>query len=289
MKRIMAAALLCMTCVLGWSQEPGFAEPNTQLNPTSELSSSRKTRPRRSDGVKSPPANPFKTPNARDMAEMMGGMGGMMGGMEEMSGMGGGDGMDMGEMEMEMMGMMGGMGMGIEPDPEIKFRQGLQRAIRALRGAKTDEERTALKGYVKTALQERYMRMIQSRRKDLENLKAKINRLEADLSRRESAAKRVIEVQMQSVELASEGLLELGELGGAGAMGAGGGTMGAGGVGAPGIGPGGMSGMGLGGGMGGMDGSVGSGSGGSGSGMGGMGAADMEGGFGGGLGGTGSN
>ena len=138
----------------------------------------------------------------------MGGMMGGMGGMEDMADAMGG-GMDMG---MGGGGMDGMMGADFEPDPEQVFRQGLQRAIRALSKARNDEQRDILKGYVKKALEERYARMINSRRQELDRLKAQISKLEQDLVRRESAAKRVIEVQMQSVELASEGLLEFGEL-----------------------------------------------------------------------------
>ncbi|MEM8669589.1 MAG: hypothetical protein AAGG48_18830 [Planctomycetota bacterium] len=150
---------------------------------------------------KQKPGNPFRVPTNPGLRS-----GGGAPGMD----MGMGDMADFDDME-EMFGY-GAMGSTGAFDPEDFFRRALQRAIRGLREAENDDDRTTIKGYIKTALEERYSRMIKKRREDLEGLKAKIQKLEQDLKRRESAAKRVIEVQMQSVELASEGLLELGEL-----------------------------------------------------------------------------
>ncbi len=92
------------------------------------------------------------------------------------------------------------------------FRLGLQRAIAALQKAKTEQEKQVLQGFVRKALSERYDRMISSRQEDLNKLKKKIAKLESDLKRREAAKDRVIQLQLQSVQLAAEGLLELNEL-----------------------------------------------------------------------------
>ena len=144
-----------------------------------------------------------------DSEGMMGMMGmGGMGDMAEMSGME--------EMSDMMGGMMGGMmGAPSRDNAERVFQRGLQRAIIALGKAKTDRERETLRGYVRQALDERYRKMISARQKELDRLSASVARLKADLKRREHAKDRVIEVQMQSVQLAAEGLLQLGELSGA--------------------------------------------------------------------------
>ena len=98
------------------------------------------------------------------------------------------------------------------PSHDDRFRIGLQKAITALKKAKSDQERKALEGFIVQAFSDRYDRIIASRKKDLERLKKQIASLEQDLSRREAAKSRVIQVQLQSVQLAVEGVLELNEL-----------------------------------------------------------------------------
>jgi hypothetical protein len=146
--------------------------------------------------------NPFAQPPRRGAAMGLGGgMEGMgTGGMEEM----------MADMEMDT-----GMGMGMEYTeilPDELFRRGLQRAIHSLKNAKSDEEGDALRGYVRAAFSERYDKMIVDRKRDVAKLKKSIAKLEQDLKRREFAKERVVQLQLQSVQLAAEGLLDLGDL-----------------------------------------------------------------------------
>lgn len=172
---------------------------------------------------KSKVPNPFEEKPRGGGYGMMGAGGGdmegMMGGMEEMTdegmGMEMGYGMGMGD----DMGMGPG-GAGFSQDQQ--FRRGLQRAIQLLQQAKTDNEKETLRDYVREAFDDRYAKMIASRKRDLERLKRSVAKLESDLKRREAAQQRVVEVQMQSVQLAAEGLLELGEL--RGGLGGGGGS-----------------------------------------------------------------
>jgi hypothetical protein len=154
--------------------------------------------------------NPFAQPPRRGAAMGLGGgMEGMgTGGMEEM----------MADMEMDTgmdMEMDTGMGMGMEYTeilPDELFRRGLQRAIHSLKNAKSDEEGDALRGYVRAAFSERYDKMIVDRKRDVAKLKNSIAKLEQDLKRREFAKERVVQLQLQSVQLAAEGLLDLGDL-----------------------------------------------------------------------------
>ena len=88
--------------------------------------------------------------------------------------------------------------------------------------AKSEKEREVLHGYVRTAFSDRYDKLIADRKKDLEKLKQSVARLDSDLKRREAAKDRVVQLQLQSVQLAAEGLLELGELRGVSAGGVGG-------------------------------------------------------------------
>ena len=125
------------------------------------------------------------------------------------------------DMEMEMDDMMddmgmGGMGMGATSPTrsikEAKFRSGLQRAIAALSKSKSDDEKAVLRGHVRDAFEKRYDETMASRKKDIDRLRKSIARLESDLQRRVAAKDRVIQLQLQSVQLAAEGLLDLGDL-----------------------------------------------------------------------------
>lgn len=153
--------------------------------------------------------NPFKPQPSEAMMSGMDMMGMMMG--EESyddAGMGG-EGY---EMDMEMGMGMGGPGMmaGMPSSAaESQFRRGLKQAIRKLREAKDQDVKATLMLYVQEAFQKRYDESIQNRRKELNRIKQRIVELEEDLARREAARDRVLTVQMQSVRLAGEGLIDL--------------------------------------------------------------------------------
>lgn len=224
--RMLLTAMLCVTALTLFAQQPvlddlfggdgGGVDVSEGIGATPPAGANNTQRP---GNAETPPVNPFEAA-AEAMEGGRMGMGMDMGMEMDMDGMDEGygmmDGGGGGPEEMMMGGMGGMMGGGMMgeyiPDPEQVFQRGLQRAIRSLRNAENDEQKTALKGYIKTALEQRYTRMIDMRRKELDRLKAQISKLEQDLKRREAAKKRVVEVQMQSVELASEGLLELGDL-----------------------------------------------------------------------------
>jgi hypothetical protein len=129
--------------------------------------------------------------------------GGMMGAMDEGmdSSMDSGMGMEMGGMS----GMGGGSGIA-ESD---LFRERMKIAIKRLRDAKTDAEKTQLMNFTETALQTRYDQMIEKRKTEIMQLKESIAKLEVDLERRATAKDRVVKLQMQSAVLAAEGLLDL--------------------------------------------------------------------------------
>ncbi len=133
--------------------------------------------------------------------------GGMMGAMDEgmaMS-MGGMSAMSMEATDMAM-GAMGGSSS--IPESEL-FRARMKIAIKRMRDAKTDAEKSQLMSFTETALQTRYDQMIEKRKTEITQLKASIAKLEADLERRAAAKDRVVKLQMQSAVLAAEGLLDL--------------------------------------------------------------------------------
>ncbi|MGB7328632.1 MAG: hypothetical protein WBD31_27390 [Rubripirellula sp.] len=143
------------------------------------------------------------------------------------------DGMEMGGMGMDVdMGM--GMSMEVEqlPDQDELFRANLPRAIEMLKEAKTPENKSTLQGYIREAFEQRYDRMMSQRQKDIERLRNSLAELESDLKRRTAAKDRVVQLQLQSVQLAAEGLLQLDDLQGIGrgSEGYGGGDMGYGGM-----------------------------------------------------------
>ncbi len=185
--RNFASIVLVFTATTVWAQER-----ETQSNP--------------SDAIAAEQSRAGKIPNPFDAGGLGGGMEMMdsgMGDVEEMMGAA----MDMG------MGGMGGMGMGMGGMSGVdRFQLGLQRAIKMLGNAKTESHRTVLQGYIRDALETRYEDIIAKRRKDLERLKRSVAELEDELNRREAAKDRVVGVQMQSVQLAAEGLLNLTDL-----------------------------------------------------------------------------
>ncbi|MFK8111044.1 MAG: hypothetical protein AB8B91_02515 [Rubripirellula sp.] len=152
--------------------------------------------------------NPFERvyeAEGMEMSEMdMGGMG-----MDSMGGMEG-----MADMDMGMgMGMGGDMGMGMAAsDPDYQFRQGLQRAIRMLQQSKAESQKETVRGYIRSAFESRYDRMMANRKQELDQLRKGIEKLERELQRRTAAKERVVQLQLQSVQLAAEGLLEAGDL-----------------------------------------------------------------------------
>lgn len=149
--------------------------------------------------------NPFDDLANGEGGMMGGGMGGMMGmGMAEAGNYPGGYGAGM---EMDSYGDMGMGGAGVSP--EENFRLALRKAISKLSSSQSDEEKASLMRYTQDALQQQYDKMIQRRRDELNRLKQSLAKLETDLQKREAAKDRVIKLQMQTVTLAAEGLLDL--------------------------------------------------------------------------------
>ncbi len=189
---------------------------DTPIAADSDDNEPRTARTQRRSGKKTVP-NPFDLPSegggygamdmmmGEDMGDMMDmeeGMGGMEMGMEDEMGMGS---MGMGYGGGEMYGDGGDS----TSPADRRFQIGLQRAIQALRNSKSEADQKALLDFVRQAFQNRYDESIQSRRKQLNQIKERVAKLEGELKRREAAKSRVVEVQLQSVQLAAEGLLEL--------------------------------------------------------------------------------
>jgi hypothetical protein len=218
MKLIVSFAALVLLCDPVWSQDDPFgggsgaadpfvasppaaanqaaqAGPFGNTNPSNAREPTDSTQPR-SAKPKSRVADPFAAKPSQ-MMEMAAGLG-----MEA----------DMGE--------MGGMAMEYEegygdagPSPDDAFRFGVQRAIKALRQAKSAEDKAALHSFVRKAFSDRYDEIIKARKQKLDDLKQRIANLEQELVRRAQAKDRVVALQLQSVQLAAEGLLDLKDLG----------------------------------------------------------------------------
>ena len=120
-------------------------------------------------------------------------------------------GMGMGDMGMDdMMGM--GMDVDMGPTEDELFRANLPLAIEQLKQSKTPEQRATYQLYIREAFEQRYDRMMAERKQDIERLRKSLNELESDLTRRSAAKDRVVKLQLQSVQLAAEGLLEMNDL-----------------------------------------------------------------------------
>lgn len=177
-----------------------FAICSTAAFAQDDVPSTDQTRSRRQRNAPKPLMNPF------DPKYQASGGSGMMEGMDMgMDSMGGMDdmGMGMGEMGMEE----------YAPSPDELFRDGMARAIVALKKANSDKTKETIRGYIRSALNKRYDRQMTDRKKDITRLREAIADLERDLSRRVAAKDRVVELQLQSAQLAAEGLLDVEDYG----------------------------------------------------------------------------
>ena len=112
-----------------------------------------------------------------------------------------------GDMDME------GFGGGGAQSNKALFNRGLQNAINRLKSTKDEKVRANLKASIREAFALHYDEMIKQRTKDISMLQSELNELQSELKRRKDAKDRVVDLQLQSVQLAAEGLLDLGGLG----------------------------------------------------------------------------
>ena len=150
-----------------------------------------------SDIAASDIANPFQTPVTLDD-------------MDDMDGMDMDMGMDMGSMSMG--DMSDPHGAPAAPTAEVVFNVRLQRAIEILKSSKDAGKKKALQGFIKDAFSQRYDQMMSARNQDITRLRKRLATLEADHQRRVAAKERVVQLQLQSVQLAAEGLLDLNDI-----------------------------------------------------------------------------
>ena len=122
------------------------------------------------------------------------------------------DGMDMGSMSMSMGDMSDPHGAPAAPTAEVVFNVRLQRAIEILKSSKDAGKKKALQGFIKDAFSQRYDQMMSVRNQDITRLRKRLATLEADHQRRVAAKERVVQLQLQSVQLAAEGLLDLNDI-----------------------------------------------------------------------------
>ncbi len=112
--------------------------------------------------------------------------------------------------------MGGGMGMSMSDGngmyPDDRFRSQLRMAIARISSSDNDQEKAELMQFTQAALAQQYDAMITRRKAELQRLKDSLLKLENDLQKRETAKDRVIKLQMQTVTLAAEGLLDLNTL-----------------------------------------------------------------------------
>ena len=103
----------------------------------------------------------------------------------------------------------GGYGGEGQLSPSQLFQQAIQVAVMRLAQAESDAQKQKLLEVVRGAFNERYEQAIARRQQQLEQLEKQLQQLREDLERRRSAQQKVVEVQLRTVELAGEGLVEL--------------------------------------------------------------------------------
>ena len=142
--------------------------------------------------------NPFRQWRAaieQESAEGMSGSGGY--GMKAMSSYGSGD-------------YGSSSGSSGPPSPSDLFQQAVRRSVKQLKSAKTEAEKQKQLELLRSAFNERYERALVRRQQDLDKLEQRLQKLQEDLQHRREAQEKVVEVQLRTVELAGEGLVELG-------------------------------------------------------------------------------
>lgn len=107
-------------------------------------------------------------------------------------------------------GMKGGYGGWVPPPTEEqRFQLGIRRVVKSLEQAETEEEKERLLELGRKGLELQYQRKLNERKAELEKLRRQLEQLETDYGRRVQAMPRIIDLQLESLKLASEGLLNL--------------------------------------------------------------------------------
>lgn len=91
---------------------------------------------------------------------------------------------------------------------EARFKHALSMLIEQLASAETNSAKETLLGYAREALTERYTEQIELRRKEISRLELRLKELKEDLAKRSARAEQVVSLQINSLELASEGLID---------------------------------------------------------------------------------
>jgi len=91
---------------------------------------------------------------------------------------------------------------------EARFKHALSMVIEQLASAETSSAKKTLLGYAREALTERYTEQIELRRKEISRLEMRLKELKEDLAKRSARAEQVVNLQINSLELASEGLID---------------------------------------------------------------------------------
>lgn len=94
--------------------------------------------------------------------------------------------------------------------PSELFQKAVRDSVQRLAQAKTEAEKQQLLEAVRTAFHERYQQAIAQRQRELNRIEKQLQQLREDLERRRAAEQKVVEVQLRTIELAGEGLVQLG-------------------------------------------------------------------------------
>lgn len=95
-----------------------------------------------------------------------------------------------------------------QKNAEARFKHALAMLIDQLAAAESSTAKSTLLGYAREALTERYTEQIELRRKEISRLEGRLKELKEDLAKRSARAEQVVNLQLNSLELASEGLID---------------------------------------------------------------------------------
>ncbi len=105
-------------------------------------------------------------------------------------------------------GGMGGFAMSARTRKDLAFQNGLVRTLEQLKKTTDPEEKKVLLQYARDAFSKRYQEQLKERATTIESLERKLNQLKEDHKRRADATERIVDLQMKSLDLVAEGLLD---------------------------------------------------------------------------------
>lgn len=93
-----------------------------------------------------------------------------------------------------------------QQDPRFQLSQQMQQQSQRLREAKTDEEKRAARGELTGTLGSYFEEDVKARERELKEIEERLGRLRAQLEKRKTAKREIVDLQLKVIENEAEGL-----------------------------------------------------------------------------------